>query len=196
MTVKQTLIKAVYPALLAITRLTGKNTKVIYNQDAKAPVQSIYDLAFTASNGTTISLNNFKGQKMLLVNTASDCGYTPQYNELQQLHRQYGNKVAVLGFPANDFSEQEKATDEAIQSFCAINFGVTFPLAKKSVVIKKETQNEIYQWLTSKDKNGWNNEPPGWNFAKYLVNEEGVLTHYFEPSVSPAGAEVLKAIEA
>lgn len=194
MTIKQNLLKAVYPILVGITKLAGKNTKILRNQKTITHATSVYDLYFRESNGLEISLEKFKGKKILFVNTASDCGYTPQYKQLQQLHVQCGEKVVVLGFPSNDFGEQEKGNDEAIEQFCTINFGVTFPLAKKSVVIKSGLQNEIYQWLTDEQKNGWNKQPPTWNFCKYLVNESGILTHYFDPSVSPVSSEVLEAI--
>ena len=130
----------------------------------------------------------------MLVNTASDCGYTEQYEALQKIYEENKEKLAVIGFPANDFKEQEKGTDEEIAQFCKLNFGVTFPLMKKSVVKKVAEQNEVFKWLTDSAKNGWNNKPPSWNFAKYIVNEEGVLTNYFGSSVSPAGKEVKKAI--
>ena len=100
----------------------------------------------------------------------------------------------MIGFPANDFKQQEKRTDEEIARFCKLNFGVTFPLMKKTVVIKTAEQNEVFQWLTDSTKNGWNNKAPSWNFTKYIVNEEGVLTNYFGASVSPAGKDVIKAI--
>ncbi len=131
----------------------------------------------------------------MFVNTASDCGYTGQYEELKKLDEQAGNKVKIIAFPANDFKEQEKGTDEEIQQFCFINFGVDFPLAKKSVVIKSPQQNKVYQWLTNKNKNGWNEQQPRWNFSKYLVNENGALTHYFDATISPLSVEIMKSIK-
>ena len=104
-------------------------------------------------------------------------------------------KLLVIGFPANDFKEQEKGTDEEIMQFCKLNYGVTFPLMKKSVVIRSAGQNPVFQWLTDSAKNGWNNKYPSWNFSKYLVNENGILTNYFDPSVSPLGKEIREAIE-
>ena len=98
-------------------------------------------------------------------------------------------------FPANDFKEQEKGSDETIAKFCKENYGVTFLLMKKSSVINGPQQNEVFNWLTSKNKNGWNSKQPGWNFSKYLVNEEGVLVNYFATSVSPLSEEVKKAVE-
>lgn len=194
MTIKQKIMGAVYPALITLTKLAGKNSTVLYNEKKAAPVTQVYNLRFLLNNGKEQSLEFYKGKKILFVNTASDCGYTAQYAELQQLHLQYGNKVTVLGFPANDFGEQERGDDAGIEQFCTINFGVTFPLAKKSVVVKNETQNEVYQWLSREQQNGWNTKAPGWNFCKYLVNEAGVLTHYFDPSVAPLSAEILNAI--
>jgi len=101
----------------------------------------------------------------------------------------------VIAFPANDFQQQEKGSDEEIGNFCKINFGVTFPVALKSSAVKGNGQQKVFQWLTDKTKNGWNNKPPSWNFSKYLINEEGVLTNYFDPAISPLSEEVLKAIE-
>ncbi len=195
MTIKQKMLKAMYPLLLGITKLAGKNTRVIQNEKRQVPAEPIHSLAFKRGSGELISLAQLKGKKILFVNTASNCGYTAQYSELQQLHKQAGDNLAIIGFPANDFKEQETGSDEDIQGFCSLNFGVTFPLAKKSVVVKGAAQNEVYQWLTNARKNGWNNQAPSWNFAKYLVDEEGVLTHYFDPSVSPLQAEVLQAIQ-
>jgi len=134
------------------------------------------------------------GKVALMVNTASDCGYTNQYDDLQKLYQQFNDQLEIIAFPANDFKEQEKGSDNDIAQFCKVNFGVTFPLAKKSVVVKSNEQNNIFKWLTSKSKNGWNEQPPTWNFSKYLINEQGMLTHYFDPSISPLSEEVVEAI--
>ena len=136
-----------------------------------------------------------KGKKVLLVNTASNCGYTSQYSELQELYEKYKGKLEIIGFPANDFKEQEKGSDEEIAQFCKVNFGVSFPLMKKSVVIKSTDQNPVFKWLSDSTQNGWNQKEPSWNFSKYLVDEKGVLTNYFDPSVSPLSEEVIKSIE-
>ena len=143
---------------------------------------SFYDLKSILNNGEEFSFEQLKGKKVLIVNTASDCGYTNQYDELQKLHELYPDKLIILGFPSNDFGEQEKGDDKEIAQFCKINFDVSFPLMKKSTVIKKDDQNEIYRWLTNADKNGWSNQAPVWNFYKYIINEEGILTHYFAPT--------------
>jgi len=195
MTGRQRILKAVYPLWIAITKLMGKNTKVLANTKSMQPNQSIYNLNVQLNNGNSLPLQTYKGKKLMLVNTASNCGYTNQYEDLQKLYQQFSNKLEIIAFPANDFKEQEKGNDEEIAQFCKVNFGVTFPLAKKSVVVKSAEQNEIFKWLTNKNENGWNDQPPSWNFSKYLLNEQGELTHYFDPSVSPLSEEVLKAVK-
>jgi glutathione peroxidase len=194
MTARQKVLKAIYPALMWFTKLAGKNVKEQQNTGQVQPPVSLYTLTDTLNNGQPLPLASYKGKKILLVNTASDCGYTNQYDDLQALYGQYKDKLVVIGFPANDFKEQEKGDDADIAQFCKLNFGVTFPLAKKSVVIKTEHQNPVFRWLSDKTQNGWNEQAPSWNFSKYLVNEEGVLTHYFDPSISPQSPAVLKAL--
>jgi glutathione peroxidase len=195
MTYRQKILKAVYPAFMWFTKLTGMNSKQIHAEEGKEPPVSFYSLKSVLNNGDTIDLSQFKGKKLLIVNTASNCGYTNQYTDLQKLADEYKDKLTVLGFPANDFKEQEKGTDEEIATFCKLNFGVTFPLMKKSVVIKSNRQHPVFQWLTDTSKNGWNKKAPSWNFSKYLVDEKGVLTNYFDPSVSPLSDIIRTAIE-
>jgi glutathione peroxidase len=193
MTYRQKVLKAVYPALMWWNKMTGKGRTELDNK--KPPTIPFYSLKSVLNNGDTLDFATLKGKKILLVNTASDCGYTNQYNDLQKLADRYKDKLIVLGFPANDFKEQEKGTDEEIAAFCKVNYGITFPLMKKSTVVKSKEQNPVYQWLTDSAKNGWNSKAPSWNFSKYIVNEEGVLTNYFGTSVSPLNKEVIKAIE-
>ena len=193
MTYRQKVLKAVYPAWMWFTKLTGKNSREL--SGAKEPPVSFYNNKAIAINGDTLDFSTLKGKKILVVNTASDCGYTNQYDDLQKLAATYKDKLIVLGFPANDFKEQEKGTNDEIAKFCKANFGVTFPLMQKSVVIKSPQQNPVFQWLTDSAKNGWNGKAPTWNFSKYLVNEKGVLTNYFDPSISPLSEAVKKAIE-
>jgi glutathione peroxidase len=193
MTLRQKFLKAIYPAWMWYAKLRGKNATELANQQKQPPV-SFYSLKGILNNGTPLDFSSLKGKKVMLVNTASNCGYTDQYEALQKLSEEYKDKLLVIGFPANDFKEQEKGTDEEIAQFCKLNFGVTFPLMKKSVVVKTAEQNEVFRWLTDSAKNGWNNKPPSWNFTKYIVNEEGVLTNYFGSSVSPESNDVKKAI--
>ena len=193
MTGRQKILKALYPAMMWITQRTGKNNKVMNNITA-APVP-FYSLKTTMNDGSPLDLSTLKGKKVLLVNTASACGYTAQYDQLQQLYNQYNGKLVIIAFPANDFKEQEQGTDSEIAAFCKKNYGVTFPLAQKSTVVKTAGQNPVFQWLTDSSKNGWNTQAPEWNFSKYLVNENGVLTNYFGPSVEPTSKEIITAIQ-
>lgn len=191
MTTRQKLLKAVYPVFMW---MRGKKAKVLTNEKMQPPV-SFYSLKGVMNNGREFDFTQLKGKKVLLVNTASNCGYTNQYDDLQKLNEQFQNKLVILGFPANDFKEQEKGNDEEIAQFCKINFGVTFPLMKKSSVIKTADQNEVFQWLTDSTKNGWNSKQPSWNFSKYLINEQGILINYFDPSVSPLSEEMISEIK-
>ncbi|MGG9971080.1 glutathione peroxidase [Ferruginibacter sp. SUN002] len=159
------------------------------------PLQSFYDLNAVKNDRLLFGFSGLKNKKVLIVNTASNCAYTNQYSDLEKLYQLHKDKLVVLAFPANDFKEEEKGSDEEIAGFCKINFGISFPIMQKSVVVKKSNQHEVYQWLTNTEKNGWNKQRPTWNFAKYLINENGILTHYFEPSVSPLSEEVLNAVQ-
>jgi glutathione peroxidase len=193
MTFKQRLLKLVYPLWMLYSRVS-QDDPVLKNEKNIRPSESIYDLSVLLNTGQTISLSEYAGKKMLLVNTASDCGYTDQYDELQQLYTQQHQRLVVIGFPANDFKQQERGTDEQIAEFCRLNYGITFPLSKKSVVIKTPEQNAVFRWLTDKHRNGWNDKEPSWNFSKYLINEEGILTHYFDPAVSPMSKDFINSV--
>ncbi|HVF80468.1 MAG TPA: glutathione peroxidase [Flavisolibacter sp.] len=193
MTIRQRILKMVYPLLATIGKAGGKE-KIRSNQQATVPQLPFYSIPVQLNNGRQLSLQSLKGKKILIVNTASDCGYTAQYAELQKLYDHAIENLEIIGFPANDFKEQEKGSDEEIAKFCSVNFGVSFPLAKKSSVIKSAGQHPVFMWLSDKTKNGWNEKAPEWNFSKYLLNEEGVLTHYFPPSVSPLSTEVITAV--
>jgi glutathione peroxidase len=195
MSLRQKILRAIYPAYTSFKKITGRGVAVITNKENLKPVTPVYDLFVELNNGEILSLQAFKGKKILFVNTASDCGYTAQYADLQQLHIKYPDKLAILGFPANDFKEQEKGTDEEIAQFCKLNYGVSFRLTKKTTVVKGELQHEVFKWLTDPALNGWNKKEPSWNFSKYIVNEEGILTHYFGPALSPLSQEVLDAIK-
>lgn len=194
MTVRQSVLKNFYPLLMKVGGWFGAKTAIEKNRENVKPNKSFYELNAAANNNTDVQFAQFKGNKVLLVNIASDCGYTNQLSELQKLHEQYKNMLVIIGFPANDFKEQEKGTDSEIESFCKVNYGVEFMLMKKSTVIKGEQQNEVYQWLTDRQKNGWNDKAPEWNFSKYLVDEDGTLTHYFGPAVSPLSKTILQLL--
>lgn len=194
MTYRQKVLKAVYPALMWWTKIRGKNRLQLSNEDRQPPV-SFYSLKMPGNDGTEVDFSQFKGKKVMLVNTASDCGYTDQYSELQKLYDAHKDKLVILGFPANDFKEQEKGSDEEIAKFCKLNYGVTFPLMKKSKVISGADQNPVFQWLTDSAKNGWNKRQPSWNFCKYLVDENGVLIRYFASPVSPLSNDITDLIK-
>lgn len=193
MTFRQKLLKLFYPLLNKLSLMTGKSSSIL--KSTNVATTSFYDLSTTLNNGSELDFASLKGKKVLLVNTASDCGYTNQYEGLQALHEKFKDKLVLIGFPANDFGEQEKGSDATIEQFCKVNFGVTFPLAKKSGVIKNAEQNPVYQWLTDENKNGWNYTAPTWNFCKYLVDENGELTHFFEAAIEPMSKEMTDAIE-
>lgn len=195
MTLRQRILKKVYPFFVWLRQQTDK-TKPVQNTGGVLPRIAFHSLTVRLSNGKELALETLRGRKVLLVNTASDCGFTPQYEELQTLYRHAREDLEILAFPANDFKEQEKGSDADIARFCSVNYGVSFPVAAKTAVLKSNEQNAVYRWLTDKTLNGWNDQPPSWNFAKYLVNEEGVLTHYFEPAVSPLSDAVRQAVNA
>lgn len=189
---KQTVMQYIYPMLKGMGKLFGVNGKIL--TENKKAVESFYNLKATLNTGVELDFNSLRNKKVLIVNTASDCGYTPQYKELQQLYDLHKDVIEIIAFPANDFKEQEKADDTAIANFCEINYGVTFPLVKKAVVVKNETQHVVYKWLTEANKNGWNTKAPSWNFCKYLIDQNGNLTHFFEAALSPLDKTVLEVI--
>lgn len=145
-------------------------------------------------DGTDIDLKQYKGKKVLIVNTASECGYTPQYKELQSLHEKYGDKLVILGFPANNFGGQEPGSNEEIEKFCKDNYSVTFPMFQKISVLGDD-MHPVYKWLTNKDLNGWNEQQPKWNFNKYLLDEEGNLRKYYSSAVKPMDKEIIDMLK-
>lgn len=189
MTLIKNIITRLYNLRMRISRKTGMGMNILSNEKKATPPQSFYELNAKANNGEIISFESFRNKKVLLVNLASKCGYTPQYNELEELHQQYKNKLRVIGFPSNDFGGQEPGNDQEIEEFCRINFGVSFPLFHKDHV-KGEDKQPVYVWLTDPEKNGWNTQEPSWNFCKYLVNEDGQLLGVFSSAVSPTGPEI------
>ncbi len=193
MSSKQNLLKAIYPFTAAVSKVLGKFSKLKNN--TTPAVTSIYNYEFAGIAGTGHNMSNYKGKKILIVNTASDCGYTQQYEELEMLHQQYQDTLVVIAFPANDFKEQEKQDDAAIASFCKKNYGVTFTLARKTTVIKGRDQHPIFAWLSQKERNGWNTEAPSWNFCKYLISESGDLVLFAEAAVSPLDKRIIEAIK-
>ncbi len=193
MTAKQSILKFLYPVTMGLTKMAGKNADVINNDANKQPVVSFYSLKFNTTDGKEVSFEQFKGKKVLLVNVASFCGYTSQYDGLEKLYQEHRDKLVVLGFPANNFGAQEPGKDEEITSFCRLDYGVTFPIFKKTSVLKPD-QNPVYKWLSDPKLNGWNTKAPMWNFCKYVVDEKGKLSHFFGSAIAPDSPEVTKAI--
>lgn len=157
------------------------------------PAKSLHDYSFKSIDGKTIKMSEFKGKKVLIVNTASECGYTPQYKQLEELHKKHGNKVVVIGFPCNDFGGQESGTEKDIAAFCEKNYGVTFLMAEK-ITVKGDKTHPIYQWLTKKELNGVKDNQVRWNFHKFLVDENGQLIDSFGSAVKPMGDEILSRL--
>lgn len=155
--------------------------------------KSFYDFKMNGIDGKEIDFSIYKGKKVLVVNVASKCGFTPQYEELEKLSKEYGNKVVVLGFPANNFKNQEPGTNEEINDFCKLNYGVTFQMFEK-ISVKGDDQAPLYQWLSKSELNGWNDKEPSWNFCKYLINEKGELIKFFPSAVKPLSDEILKEL--
>lgn len=194
MTWRQSILKSIYPLVMLKTKLFPDKKEIQVNSNSTHSLASFYLLKAKANNGADVDLGVYKGKKILVVNTASDCGYTAQYDELEKLYRQYKDKLVIIAFPANDFKEQEKKDDKSIAWFCKVNYGITFPLMQKSHVVKGPEQNSVFQWLTDAKQNGWCDQQPVWNFSKYVINEQGELTHFFAQTVSPLSKEVAKAL--
>lgn len=154
---------------------------------------SIYDFKVTALDGGTIDFAGFKGKKILIVNTASECGYTKQYEGLQALHEKYKDKLVIVGFPANNFGAQEPGSNEEIGAFCKKNYGVSFPMAAK-ISVKGDDTAPIYKWLCNKTENGVLDAEVGWNFNKFLIDENGNLLAHFESKVEPMSEEITKRL--
>lgn len=156
--------------------------------------KTFHDLSIKSLDGKqTINFSQFKGKKVLCVNTASECGYTPQYEGLQKLQEKFKDKLVVIGFPCNQFGGQEPGNNEEIATFCKKNYGVTFTLTEK-IDVKGKNQHPVYQWLCQKTNNGVGDYEVKWNFNKFLINEKGELVSYFPSSVKPQSAELEAAI--
>jgi glutathione peroxidase len=167
---------------------SSKPNQAVIQGDGK-----FYNFRIPSLDGDTIDFSRYKGKKVMIVNVASMCGNTPQYAKLQELQDKYGDLVTILGFPCNDFGNQEPGAPKEIKQFCKTNYGVTFQLFEK-VSVKGKHKHPLYQWLTDKNKNGWNTEEPGWNFAKYLISEKGELLKYYSAGMNPLSQEIVDDI--
>jgi glutathione peroxidase len=152
---------------------------------------SIYDFKVTGLDGAIIDFSKFEGKKIMIVNTASKCGYTPQYKDLEALYEKYKDKLVIIGFPANNFFRQEPGSNADIKEFCTRNYGVTFPMAEKISVKGKDT-HELYKFLKAQAAEKRFANPVTWNFGKFLINEKGELVATFSPKTKPLSEEILK----
>jgi glutathione peroxidase len=155
---------------------------------------SIHDFKIQKLNSDEqIDLSDFKGKKILFVNVASKCGFTPQYEDLQKFYEQYQDQLVVIGFPCNQFGGQESGSEVQIAEFCSKNYGVTFPVTTK-INVKGKEQHPIYKWLTEKELNGVDNYRVSWNFNKFLVDENGKLLGHFGSGVNPFDEKILSKL--
>ena len=153
--------------------------------------KSIYDIEINSLQEKPINLSLFKGKKILFVNVASKCGFTPQYKELQKLHNLYEENLVVIGVPCNQFGKQEPGNSSEINEFCQVNYGVSFLITEK-ISVKGKEQHPLYRWLTDKNENGRKNSSVKWNFQKYLISEDGELIDYYYSMTSPTSSKIKK----
>ncbi len=177
------------------TSCAQKSNKTTTTEN-KVMKKSIYDYKATDIDGKTFDLASLKGKKVIIVNTASKCGYTGQYEGLEKLYKEYGNDgLVIIGFPTNDFNGQEPGTNSEIAAFCTQNYGVTFPMMEK-ITVKGDDMNPLYQFLTQKSQNGLEDSDVKWNFQKYLINENGQLEKVLMSKVEPYDSEIINWIKA
>ena len=181
---------AISAAFVSCTLQANNNTPVTEKETSiNITAKSIYDFKVEGLEGGTIDFSTVKGKKILIVNTASNCGYTKQYEGLQKLYDTYKDKLVIVGFPANNFGGQEPGTNTEIQEFCKKNYGVTFPMAAK-VSVKGDDMAPIFKWLTSRGENGVMDAEIKWNFGKFLLDEKVNLMQYFPSKVDPMNEDI------
>jgi glutathione peroxidase len=175
----------------------AQNKKSDFNKSEIAmEKENIYQFKVEDLSGKIFDFSTLKGKKVMIVNTASKCGLTPQYKDLEAIYKEYKDKnFVIIGFPANNFASQEPGTNEEIASFCQLNYGVTFPMMDK-VSVKGADMCAVYQFLTQKSKNGLEDSDVAWNFQKYLINENGELEKVIAPQTLPTDASVIDWIKA
>lgn len=175
---------------------TGESVELAMITENAMEAKSFYDFKSETLMGEEFDFSQLKGKRVLVVNTASKCGYTPQYEELQKLYATYGGeKFTIIGFPSNDFMKQEPGSDKEISEFCKKNYGVTFPMMSKTVVKNGDDQNAVYTWLTHKEQNGVDDAKVSWNFNKFLVDENGKWVAHYKSKTSPLDEEIVKFAE-
>jgi len=177
------------------TMITALFFMVAYSNAQNSVKKSFHDFTVTTIDGEEYPLSQLKGKKVLVVNTASKCGYTPQYEDLEKLFQKYGgDKFTIIGFPANNFMSQEPGTNDEIKQFCTSKYGVTFPMMAK-ISVKGNDISPLYSWLTKKDENGVMDAPVKWNFQKFMIDENGQLAGMATPGDNPLSEEIINWIE-
>lgn len=174
--------------ILSVFFITKSNNKIMDTNS------SLYDISINSITGEPIDFKSFKGKKILFVNTASECGFTGQYADLEKLHKKYQDKLVVIGIPCNQFGGQEPGTLTEIKSFCEVNYGVTFLLTEK-VDVKGDNQHPLYSWLTRKEQNGVKSTSVKWNFQKYLIDENGNYIDFYYSITKPMSSKITKYLE-
>ena len=175
---------------ILIIALIFSNMNIITAQN-----RSFHDFSAKTISGEILNFSVFKGKKVLIVNTASKCGFTPQYEDLEKLYKEYGgDNFEIIGFPANNFMRQEPGTDEEIKEFCEVNYGVTFQMMSK-ISVKGKDIHPVYKWLTSKEENGVLDSKVSWNFQKYMIDENGNLVDYAKPKEKPNADKIVNWIK-
>lgn len=187
------LLSALYIKKDLITKVLSSKNGVKTTQNFEIAKGSLYDFKVNTLEGKPLDLSEYKGKKVVILNVASKCGFTPQYADWQKFHEAYGSKIAVLGFPANDFLKQEPGSNDEIAEFCQKNYGVSFQMFEK-VEVTGKSKHPLFKWLSQKELNGWNDQEPTWNFCKYIINENGQVTHFFESKILPSNQDFKKAI--
>lgn len=163
---------------------------LLFSASAFTQTSDFYNFKVKTLDGGEFNFNTLKGKKVMIVNTASKCGNTPQYKDLEELYQKYSGELIIIGFPANNFGSQEPGTATEIRKFCTDNYGITFPLMQK-VSVKGDDMAPVYKWLTSKSENGFKDSEVKWNFQKYLIDENGKLVNVLDPQEKPNSDKVL-----
>ncbi|WP_264550885.1 glutathione peroxidase [Flavobacterium sp. N2038] len=181
--------------LLMTAQFQAQTSKTKSKTDKVMAKENIYQFKVEDLSGNTFDFASLKGKKVMIVNTASKCGLTPQYKDLEAVYKEYKDKgFVIVGFPANNFAEQEPGTNKEIQTFCQQNYGVTFPMMDK-VSVKGDDMCAVYKFLTQKSKNGLQDSEVEWNFQKYLINEKGELVKVIKPKTLVTEPEVINWIK-
>ncbi len=190
--IRQKILKAIYPLIMLSGKWFGAKATIKTNTQIKPNTPFPFN-SITLNTGKLLDEAFYKNKKIILVNTASDCGYTKQYEPLQKLFETHIDKLLIIGFPANNFKQQENYDNATIESFCTINYGVRFPITVKTDVIGVG-KHPVFEWLSNAQQNGWCNTEPEWNFSKYILNTDGMLLGYFGSGIDPLDKKLLDCL--